>query len=66
MNVLLANKTSKPAIQTNDLLLTGSGLGTTSTIVKAAKKAAAAGALTTQVVLVPTTQKQDYGGNLDR
>ena len=45
MNVLLVNKTSTPAIQANDLLLAGSGPGTSSTIVKAAKKAAAAGTM---------------------
>lgn len=47
MNVLLVNKTSTPAIQANDLLLAGSGPGTSSTIVKAAKKAAAAGTIST-------------------
>ena len=47
MNVLLMNKTSTPAIQANDLLLAGSGPGTSSTIVKAAKKAAAAGTIST-------------------
>jgi len=45
MNVLLVNKTSRPAIQANNLLLAGSGPGTTSTIVKAAEKAAAAGTM---------------------
>jgi 6-phospho-3-hexuloisomerase len=77
--VFVVGETTTPAIQAGDLLLAGSGSGTTSTIVKAAEKAVAAGALVvaisttaasplgalaTQTVLLPAAQKQDHGGSL--
>jgi 6-phospho-3-hexuloisomerase len=78
LTVFVVGETTTPAIQAGDLLLAGSGSGTTSTIVKAAEKAKAAGAqvvaistttdsplaaLATQVVVLPAAQKQDHGGS---
>jgi 6-phospho-3-hexuloisomerase len=77
LTVFVVGETTTPAIRKGDLLLAGSGSGTTSTIVKAAEKAVAAGAnvvaistttdsplaaLATQVVVLPAAQKQDHGG----
>jgi 6-phospho-3-hexuloisomerase len=77
LTVFVVGETTTPAIQAGDLLLAGSGSGTTSTIVKAAEKAKAAGAqvvaisttpdsplaaLATRVVVLPAAQKQDHGG----
>ncbi|MBU6121732.1 6-phospho-3-hexuloisomerase [Hymenobacter siberiensis] len=81
LRVFVVGETTTPAIGAGDLLLAGSGSGTTSTIVKAAEKAVAAGArvaaisttaesplatLADLVVLVPAAQKQDHGGSLSQ
>jgi 6-phospho-3-hexuloisomerase len=81
LTVFVVGETTTPAIQAGDLLLAGSGSGTTSTIVKAAEKAKAAGAqvvaistttdsplaaLTTLVVVLPAAQKQDHGGTISQ
>lgn len=77
--VFVAGETTTPAIIKGDLLLTASGSGTTSTIVKAAEKAVAAGAtvisfstttdsplakLSSKVLIIPAAQKQDHGKTL--
>ncbi|MGI4763417.1 MAG: 6-phospho-3-hexuloisomerase [Janthinobacterium lividum] len=79
--VFVVGETTTPAIRTGDLLLAGSGSGTTSTIVKAAEKASAVGAqvvaistttdsplaaLAVQVVVLPAAQKQDHGGTISQ
>jgi 6-phospho-3-hexuloisomerase len=81
LTVFVVGETTTPAIRKGDLLLAGSGSGTTSTIVKAAEKAKAAGAqvvaistttdsplaaLATQVVVLPAAQKQDHGGTISQ
>jgi 6-phospho-3-hexuloisomerase len=81
LTVFVVGETTTPAIKAGDLLLAGSGSGTTSTIVKAAEKAKAAGAqvvaistttdsplaaLATQVVVLPAAQKQDHGGSISQ
>jgi 6-phospho-3-hexuloisomerase len=81
LTVFVVGETTTPAIKAGDLLLAGSGSGTTSTIVKAAEKAAAAGAqilaistttdsplaaLATQVIVLPAAQKQDHGGTISK
>lgn len=81
LTVFVVGETTTPAIATGDLLLAGSGSGTTSTIVKAAEKAASVGAqvvaistttesplaaLATLVVVLPAAQKQDHGGTLSQ
>jgi 6-phospho-3-hexuloisomerase len=81
LKVFVVGETTTPAIQAGDLLLAGSGSGTTSTIVKAAEKAKAAGAqvvaisttidsplavLATLVVVLPAAQKQDHGGTISQ
>ena len=81
LTVFIVGETTTPAIKAGDLLLAGSGSGTTSTIVKAAEKAVAAGAkvvaisttatspladLATQVVVLPAAQKQDHGGEISK
>jgi 6-phospho-3-hexuloisomerase len=81
LTVYVVGETTTPAIQAGDLLLAGSGSGTTSTIVKAAEKAKAAGAqvvalstttdsplaaLATLVVVLPAAQKQDHGGTISQ
>ncbi|OUJ74549.1 6-phospho-3-hexuloisomerase [Hymenobacter crusticola] len=81
LTVFVVGETTTPAIKAGDLLLAGSGSGTTSTIVKAAEKAVAAGAqvvaistttaspladLATQVVVLPAAQKQDHGGEISK
>lgn len=81
LSVFVVGETTTPAIRKGDLLLAGSGSGTTSTVVKAAEKAVAAGALVVaisttatsplgalaaQVVLVPAAQKQDHGGTISQ
>jgi 6-phospho-3-hexuloisomerase len=78
---LVVGETTTPAIAAGDLLLAGSGSGTTSTIVKAAEKARAVGAqvvaisttyesplaaLATQVIVLNAAQKQDHGGTLSQ
>jgi 6-phospho-3-hexuloisomerase len=81
LTVFVVGETTTPAIKAGDLLLAGSGSGTTSTIVKAAEKAAAAGAqilaistttdsplaaLATQLLVLPAAQKQDHGGTISQ
>ncbi|GGF09586.1 6-phospho-3-hexuloisomerase [Hymenobacter cavernae] len=81
LTVFVVGETTTPAIKAGDLLLAGSGSGTTSSIVKAAEKAVAAGAqvvaisttttsplanLATQVVVLPAAQKQDHGGEISK
>jgi 6-phospho-3-hexuloisomerase len=81
LRVFVVGETTTPAIKAGDLLLAGSGSGTTSTIVKAAEKAKAAGAqvvalstttdsplaaLATLVVVLPAAQKQDHGGTISQ
>jgi 6-phospho-3-hexuloisomerase len=81
LRVFVVGETTTPAIKAGDLLLAGSGSGTTSTIVKAAEKARAAGAqvvaisttttsplaaLATLVVVLPAAQKQDHGGTISQ
>jgi 6-phospho-3-hexuloisomerase len=81
LTVFVVGETTTPAIKAGDLLLAGSGSGTTSTIVKAAEKAATAGAqilaistttdsplaaLATQVIVLPAAQKQDHGGTISK
>jgi len=79
LTVFVVGETTTPAITAGDVLLAGSGSGTTSSIVKAAEKAVAAGArviaisttsksplaaLATHMVVVPAAQKQDHGGDI--
>jgi 6-phospho-3-hexuloisomerase len=81
LTVFVVGETTTPAIKAGDLLLAGSGSGTTSTIVKAAEKAAAVGAqilaistttdsplaaLATQLLVLPAAQKQDHGGTISQ
>jgi 6-phospho-3-hexuloisomerase len=81
LTVFVVGETTTPAIKAGDLLLAGSGSGTTSTIVKAAEKAAAVGAqilaistttdsplaaLATQLIVLPAAQKQDHGGTISQ
>jgi 6-phospho-3-hexuloisomerase len=81
LTVFVVGETTTPAIKTGDLLIAGSGSGTTSSIVKAAEKAVAAGAnvvalsttptsplaaLATHVVVLPAAQKQDHGGDISK
>ena len=79
--VFVVGETTTPAIRKNDLLIAGSGSGTTSSIVKAAEKASSAGAkvitfsttthsplaaLSSYVAILPAAQKQDHGGSISR
>lgn len=79
--VFVAGETTTPAIRNNDLLIAGSGSGTTGTIVKAAEKAVAIGAkvitistsvtsplakLSDHVAILPAAQKQDHGATISR
>ena len=79
--VFVVGETTTPAIRKGDLLIAGSGSGTTSSIVKAAEKSVSAGAkvvsisttkesplaaLSTLVAIIPAVQKQDHGGTLSR
>ncbi|KIO74541.1 hypothetical protein TH53_25770 [Pedobacter lusitanus] len=74
--VFVAGETTTPAIRKGDLLIAGSGSGTTATIVRAAEKAVAEGAeviafstssdsplanLANLVLIIPAAQKQDHG-----
>jgi 6-phospho-3-hexuloisomerase len=79
--VFVVGETTTPAIRKNDLLIAGSGSGTTSSIVKAAEKASSAGAevisfstttdsplavLSSYVAILPAAQKQDHGGSISK
>lgn len=76
LTVFVAGEITTPAIRKGDILIAGSGSGTTSTIVKAAEKAVASGAqviafsttndsalarLSALVLIIPAAQKQDHG-----
>jgi len=77
LTVYFVGETTTPAIQKGDLLITASGSGTTSSIVRAAEKATAIGAnlvalttntasplakLANHVVYIPAAEKEDHGG----
>jgi len=79
--IFIVGETTTPAIEKGDLLIAGSGSGTTSSIVKAAEKAVSAGAqvvslsttndsplakLSTLVAILPAAQKQDHNGTLSK
>lgn len=79
--VFVAGETTTPAIRNNDLLIAGSGSGTTGTIVKAAEKAVSVGAkvitistslesplakLSDHVAILPAAQKQDHGATISK
>ena len=79
--VFVAGETTTPAIKKGDLLLAGSGSGTTSSIVNAAEKAVSAGAqvvalsttlksplakLSAHVAILPAAQKQDHGATISK
>lgn len=79
--VFVAGETTTPAIGDNDLLIAGSGSGTTGTIVKAAEKAVSVGAkvisistttesplakLSNHVAVLPAAQKEDHGATLSK
>ncbi|WP_159472520.1 6-phospho-3-hexuloisomerase [Dyadobacter sp. 3J3] len=79
--VFVVGETVTPSIGTNDLLIAGSGSGTTSSIVKAAEKAVSANAkvitisttldsplakLSSHVSILPAAQKEDHGGNISK
>jgi 6-phospho-3-hexuloisomerase len=79
--VFVVGETTTPAIGKNDLLIAGSGSGTTSSIVKAAEKATSADAhvitfsttadsplakLSSYVAILPAAQKQDHGGSISK
>jgi len=79
--VFVAGEITTPAIKKGDLLIAGSGSGTTNSIVSAAEKAAKAGAqvvslsttsesplakLSDLVAIIPAAQKQDHGSALSK
>jgi len=79
--VFVVGETTTPAIRKNDLLIAGSGSGTTSSIVKAAEKAVSADAqvitisttsdsplakLSSHVAILPAAQKEDHGGSISK
>lgn len=79
--VFVVGETTTPAIRKNDLLIAGSGSGTTSSIVKAAEKAVSVNAkvvtisttldsplakLSSHIVVLPAAQKQDHGGSISK
>ncbi|MDQ6480940.1 6-phospho-3-hexuloisomerase [Dyadobacter sp. LHD-138] len=79
--VFVAGETVTPAIRNNDLLIAGSGSGTTGNIVKAAEKAISVGAkvitistslesplakLSDHVAILPAAQKQDHGATISK
>ena len=80
-NVFVVGETTTPAIGKGDLLIAGSGSGTTSSIVKAAEKSVSAeakvvsisttkesplAALSNHVAILPAAQKQDHGGTISQ
>ena len=80
-NVFVVGETTTPAIGKGDLLIAGSGSGTTSSIVKAAEKSVSAeakvvsisttkesplAALSNHVAIIPAAQKQDHGGTISQ
>lgn len=79
--VFVAGETTTPAIRKGDLLLAGSGSGTTSSIVNAAQKAVSTGAqvvaisttlesplakLSAHIAILPAAQKQDHGATISK
>lgn len=79
--VFVVGETTTPAIRKNDLLIAGSGSGTTGSIVKAAEKAVSANAkvisistnldsplakLSSHVAILPAAQKEDHGGSISK
>lgn len=79
--VFVAGETTTPAIKKGDLLLAGSGSGTTGSIVNAAQKAVSSGAqvvaisttlesvlaeLSAHVTVLPAAQKQDHGATISK
>ena len=79
--VFIVGETTTPAIKKGDLLIAGSGSGTTSSIVKAAEKAVFANAqvvalstttesplakLSSHTVILPAAQKQDHGATISK
>ncbi|MCF0058475.1 6-phospho-3-hexuloisomerase [Dyadobacter sp. CY356] len=79
--VFVVGETTTPAIRKNDLLIAGSGSGTTSSIVKAAEKAVSVNAkvvtisttldsplakLSSHITILPAAQKQDHGGSISK
>jgi len=79
--VFVVGETTTPAIRKNDLLIAGSGSGTTSSIVKAAEKAVSANAkvitisttldsplanLSSHIAILPAAQKEDHGGSISK
>lgn len=80
-SVYVVGEIVSPAIQKGDLLIAGSGSGTTLSIVSAAQKAVKAGAkvltfsttsqsplaeLSNQIAIIPAAQKQDHGSALSQ
>jgi 6-phospho-3-hexuloisomerase len=80
-SVYVVGEIVSPAIQKGDLLIAGSGSGTTSSIVSAAQKAVKAGArvlafsttdhsplaeLSDQIAIIPAAQKQDHSSALSQ
>jgi len=80
-NVFVVGETTTPAIGKGDLLIAGSGSGTTSSIVKAAEKSVSAeakvvsisttkesplAALSNHVAIIPAAQKQDHGATISQ
>lgn len=80
-SVFVVGETTTPAIGKNDLLIAGSGSGTTSSIVKAGEKAVSANAkvitisttldsplakLSSHVAILPAAQKEDHGGSISK
>lgn len=79
--IFVVGETTTPAIRKNDLLIAGSGSGTTSSIVKAAEKAVSANAkvisisttldsplakLSNHIAILPAAQKEDHGGSISK
>ncbi|MCF2442411.1 6-phospho-3-hexuloisomerase [Dyadobacter sp. CY345] len=79
--VFVVGETTTPAIRKGDLLIAGSGSGTTSSIVKAAEKSVSAeakvisisttkdsplAALSNHVAILPAAQKQDHGATISK
>lgn len=80
-SVYVVGEIVSPAIQKGDLLIAGSGSGTTGSIVSAAQKAVKAGAkvlafsttdqsplaeLSDKIAIIPAAQKQDHGSTISQ
>ena len=81
LTVYVVGETTTPAIQAGDILITASGSGTTSSVVRAAEKSVAAGAkvlvfstnntsplarLAAHVMVIPAAGKQEHNSELSR